>query len=142
MNSVNISGRLTRKPDMRTSGETTIAQFGIACNRRFKNKDGKYDVNFFEVSCFNGLAKFAEKYLDKGIKVEVSGRLQYDKWTDKDGKQNSRISIVANDIEFAESKAAAGNASAKPASAPTPSTADAEFMQIENSLSGEDLPFN
>lgn len=140
MNSVNISGRLTRKPDMRTSGETAIAQFGIANNRRYKNKEGKYDVDFFEVSCFNGLAKFAEKYLDKGIKVEISGRLQYDKWTDKDGKQNSRVSIVASDIEFAESKAASGNTSAKPASAP--STGDAEFMQTENSLSGEDLPFN
>ena len=140
MNSVNITGRLTRKPDMRFSGETAIAQFGIACNRRFKNKDGKYDVDFFEVSCFNGTAKFVEKYMDKGTKVEVSGRLQLDKWTDKDGKQNSRVSIVASDIEFAESKAASGNISAKPASAP--STGDADFMQIPDSLSEESLPFN
>jgi len=140
LNSVNITGRLTRKPDMRTSGETTIAQFGIACNRRYKNKDGKYDTDFFEVSCFNGLAKFAEKYLDKGVKVEVSGRLQQDRWTDKDGKNNQRITIIASDIEFAESKAASGNATTKPASAP--STGDADFMQIENSLDGESLPFN
>lgn len=161
MNIVAITGRLSQDVTVReTANGNKVANFNIAVQRQMKNKDGKYDADFFNVTAFGKTAEFAEKYLTKGVKCEISGSIQNDKWTDKDG--NNRISTViyASTVAFAESKKAAQeNASQaqpqsqsqeKPQTQPqqrssAPSTPPQnhfdDFMYIPDNVSDE-LPFS
>ena len=119
-------GRLTRDPEVRVTqdGQTTIAKFGIAVDRR--GKEDKAD--FFNVTAFNKTAQFAEKYLKKGTKIALAGRLQQDEYTNKDGQKVTSVSVVAEEVEFCESK----KTEDKPKDG---------FMDVPKDL-GEELPFN
>ncbi|MBR1630034.1 MAG: single-stranded DNA-binding protein [Lachnospiraceae bacterium] len=105
MNKVILMGRLTRDPEMRYGGasNTGIARFGIAVDRRFK-REGQPEADFFNCVAFGRLAEFTEKYLHKGIKILLEGEVQNDNYTNKEGRMVYGIQIVANNIEFAESK--------------------------------------
>lgn len=126
MNKCMMIGRLTRDPEVRVTqdGQTTIAKFGIAVDRR--GKEDKAD--FFNVTTFNKTAQFAEKYLKKGTKIALSGRLQLDEYTNKDGQKVTSVSVVAEEVEFCESK----KTEDKPKDG---------FMDVPKDL-GEELPFN
>ena len=126
MNRVILLGRLSRDPDVRVTqdGQTTIAKFGIAVDRR--GKEDKAD--FFNVTAFNKTAQFAEKYLKKGTKIALAGRLQQDEYTNKDGQKVTSVSVVAEEVEFCESK----KTEDKPKDG---------FMDVPKDL-GEELPFN
>ncbi|MCQ2496372.1 MAG: single-stranded DNA-binding protein [Lachnospiraceae bacterium] len=150
MNKVIMMGRLTRDPEIRYGqgqNATAIAGLSIAVDRRFK-RDGDPDADFFDCTAFGKQAEFAEKYLKKGTKVVIEGRLQNDNYTNKDGQKVYRNRIMIEGVEFAESKAAAAgytgggfdpsNSVAKGPSAP--STAPSDFMNIPSGLDDE-LPF-
>lgn len=150
MNNIIIMGRLTRDPEVRYSnGEnaTAIARYSLAVDRRFK-REGQPDADFFDCVCFGKSAEFAEKYLHKGTKMVIQGRLENDNYTDRDGKMVYRNRIVVESQEFAESKKAAGeNAAAASANAPAPKPAAAApevdangFMNIPDDID-EELPF-
>ena len=126
MNRVILLGRLSRDPEVRVTqdGQTTIAKFGIAVDRR--GKEDKAD--FFNVTAFNKTAQFAEKYLKKGTKIALSGRLQQDEYTNKDGQRVTNVSVVAEEVEFCESKK-------------TEDKAKDGFMDVPKDLD-EELPFN
>ncbi|MBQ4259554.1 MAG: single-stranded DNA-binding protein [Lachnospiraceae bacterium] len=112
MNKVILMGRLTRDPEIRYSqgaNQTAIGRFSVAVDRRFK-RDGEPDADFFNCTCFGKQAEFIEKYLRKGTKVVLSGRLQNDNYTNKDGQMVYSVRVMVDEIEFAESKnASAGN---------------------------------
>ena len=150
MNNIILMGRLTRDPEVRYSnGEnaTAIARYSLAVDRRFK-REGQPDADFFDCVCFGKSAEFAEKYLHKGTKMVIQGRLENDNYTDRDGKMVYRNRIVVESQEFAESKKAAGeNAAAASANAPAPKAAAAApevdangFMNIPDDID-EELPF-
>ena len=103
MNLVILMGRLTKDPEIRISqgGDVTIGSFSIAVDRRLK----KDVTDFFNCVTFNKNAEFAEKYLRKGTKIVVKGEIQIDKY-EKDGVTKYATNIIANHIEFAESKKA------------------------------------
>lgn len=103
MNLVILMGRLTKDPEIRISqgGDVTIGTFSIAVDRRLK----KDVTDFFNCVTFNKNAEFAEKYLRKGTKIVVEGEIQIDKY-EKDGVTKYATKIIANHIEFAESKKA------------------------------------
>lgn len=103
MNLVILMGRLTKDPEIRISqgGDVTIGSFSIAVDRRLK----KDVTDFFNCVTFNKNAEFAEKYLRKGTKIVVEGEIQIDKY-EKDGVTKYATKIIANHIEFAESKKA------------------------------------
>jgi len=114
-------GRLTRDPELRhiPSG-AAVATFGLAVDRR-SSRDEARSADFFDIVCWEKKAEFASKWLRKGTKVCLSGRLQQRQWKDSEtGKNRSAVEIVVEDIEFAESKAAnesgalTGNAGAMP----------------------------
>lgn len=95
INQVNLMGRLTRDPELRsTTTGKAIANFSIAVDRM----SGE-ETDFFDVTCWNNLADIVSKYTQKGSKVYVSGRLQLDRW-EQDGQKRSKVSIVANDVTF------------------------------------------
>ena len=106
MNTVILCGRLTRDPEVRYSqGENSmaIASFSVATNRKFK-RDGEPDADFFNCTAFGKQAEFVEKYLKKGIKVLVTGRLQNNTYEDKQGNKVTATQIITEEVEFCESK--------------------------------------
>ena len=108
MNKVILIGRLTREPELRysQSGDTAIVHFGLAVNRKYK-QDGGQDADFPSVVAFGKTAEFIDKYFSKGSKMVVEGRLQTGSYTDKDGNKHYTTDVVAEAVEFAESKKAA-----------------------------------
>lgn len=106
MNKVTMSGRLTKDPEIRyTSGQNSmaIANFSIAVDRRFK-KEGGADADFFNCTAFGKTAEFMEKYWKKGMKALLSGRLENESWTDKEGNKHTSTKILIDEIEFCEKK--------------------------------------
>lgn len=137
MNVVVLSGRLTMKPNIKDvqNGKYTFAEFSIAVPRSWKPQGAdKYESDFFEIRCSGNNAKFCEKYLDKGIKVEVEGSLEQQKWKDKEGKNMSKVTVNARSIRFAESKGSGGSSSA-----PAVEKKD-DFVSVPEGVT-EELPF-
>ncbi len=113
MNKVILMGRLTRDPDVRyTQGDNTmcVARYTLAVDRRFNRRDNNDGGNADFISCvaFGKSGEFAERYLHKGTKIAVTGRLQTGSYTNKDGQKVYTTDVVIEDQEFAESKNAAG----------------------------------
>lgn len=107
MNVAVLMGRLTRDPDVRrTQAEEplAIARWTLAVDRRTKAKDGKREADFISCIAFGKTAEFAEKYLRKGMKITLSGRIQTGSYTNKDGMKVYTTDVVVGEIEFAESK--------------------------------------
>lgn len=103
MNKVILVGRLTKDVDARNAGETVVARFTLAVDRRFK-KDGEQTADFPNVVAFGKNAEFCSKYFHKGMKVVVEGRLQTGSYTNKDGVTIYTTDVIAEAVEFAESK--------------------------------------
>ena len=137
MNVVSIIGRICTDPIVNeTHDGTPVAGFRIAYNEPY----GKKEASFFDVSAFGKKAEFVRNYLAKGKAVEIVGKLKQESYTNRDGVKVSRVRIVANEIGFAESKAAGtnGDATPKPVNAlPT----ENDFAQIPEGFD-EELPFN
>ena len=157
MNKVILMGRLTRDPEVRYSqgaSQTSVARFSVAVDRRFK-REGEPDADFFNCTAFGKTAEFVERYLHKGTKIVVCGRIQNDNYTNKDGQMVYSVRVIVDDVEFAESKNASGanagggynNAGGYGGgfgggnSAPAPSGAGDGFMNIPDGID-EELPFN
>ena len=112
MNRVILMGRLTRDPEVRyTQGDNpmAIARYTLAVDRRFSrggNNDGN-NADFIPCVVFGRSAEFTEKYLKKGTKIAVTGRIQTGSYTNRDGAKVYTTEVVVEDQEFAESKNAA-----------------------------------
>lgn len=137
MNRVCLCGRLTKDPDVRyTQGAEpmAIARYTLAVDRRKKDENS---ADFISCVAFGKSGEFAEKYLHKGIKILVEGRIQTGSYTNKDGKKIYTTDVVVESTEFAESKNSAQQAPAEP-------TADMDegFMRIPDGVNDEGLPFN
>lgn len=102
INVVVISGNLTRDPELRhTNGGTAILSFGVAVNDRMKDRDGSWvdRPNFVDVTVFGARAEALSRYLSKGTKVALSGKLRYSSW-ERDGQKRSKLEVIAEEIEF------------------------------------------
>lgn len=140
MNKVILMGRLTREPEVKTSQSgTMIARYTLAVDRRFQ-RDGEQTADFISCVAFGRGAEFAEKYLHQGTKVIVTGHIQTGSYTNKDGNKVYTTDVIAEDQEFAESKAASQT---QEAPAPEPKNVDENgFMDIPDGLDQEQLPFH
>ncbi len=103
INRVNISGNLTRDPELRaTVGGTQVLSFGVAVNDRRKNpQSGKWEdcPNFVDCTMFGTRAEAVGRCLSKGSKVAVEGKLRYSSW-EKDGQRRSKLEVIVEEIEF------------------------------------------
>lgn len=145
MNKIILMGRLTRDPETRYSqgeNQTAIARFSLAVDRRFK-RQGDAEADFFNCTAFGRQAEFVEKYLKQGTKILLTGRVQNDNYTNRNGEKVYSVQIIAEEIEFAESRNTQGNAGASFQNAmPNPvQAADDGFLNIPNGIE-EELPFN
>ena len=108
MNKVILMGRLTRDPDVRYSnGEqaTAVARFTLAVDRRVARRDGEQTADFIGCVAFGRTAEFVEKYFRQGMRMVISGRIQTGSYTNRDGQKVYTTDVVAEEVEFAESKA-------------------------------------
>ncbi len=152
MNKVILMGRLTRDPEIRysTNGsgeQMAIARYTIAVDRRFKRNDSEDSADFIGCVVFSKGAEFAEKYLHKGTKIAITGRIQTGSYTNKDGQKVYTTEVVVEEQEFAESKNASsanGNYSAgspAPVDKPASEGAGDGFINIADTITDEGLPF-
>lgn len=141
MNKVVLMGRLTRDPEVRwTQGEKPLclAKYTLAVDRRFK-REGEASADFINCTAFGKSAEFTEKYLRKGIKIAVSGRIQTGSYTNKEGQKVYTTEVVVEEQEFAESKNSAPQDARH--TKPDPMTDTDGFMSIPDGIDDE-LPFN
>lgn len=135
MNRFTGIGRLTRDPDVRyTAGEKPlcIARYTLACDRISK-REGQPTADFISCVAMGSQGEFAEKYLRKGMKIAVEGRIQTGSYDDKDGKKVYTTDVYVERHEFVESRNNQQNASEQ-------SAADG-FMPIPDNVDMEGLPF-
>jgi single-strand DNA-binding protein len=143
MNKVILMGRLTREPDVRYSqGEQpmAIARYTLAVDRRISRRNHGDDPTADFISCvaFGKSGEFAEKYLHKGTKICVAGRIQTGSYTNKDGVKVYTTDVVVEDQEFAESKSGQSQGQSSQGS---PADTDG-FINIPDMGIDEELPFN
>lgn len=99
-------GWLTRDPEIRyaqNQNSMAVARFSLAVPKKIK-REGEPDSDFFNCTCFGKTAEFVEKYIHKGTKIIITGRIENDNYTNKEGQKVYGVKIVVEEIEFAESK--------------------------------------
>lgn len=103
INRVTISGNLTRDPELRaTAGGTQVLSFGVAVNDRRRNpQNGEWEdyPNFVDCTMFGTRAEAVSRYLSKGSKVAIEGKLRYSSW-ERDGQRRSKLEVIVDEIEF------------------------------------------
>jgi single-strand DNA-binding protein len=143
INRVTIVGRLTRDPELRSlpSG-SSVLQLGVAVNGRQKDQSGNWSdkPNFFDVKVFGAQAEMLANNLAKGRRIGVDGRLDWSSWEAQDGTKRSKVEIVAQSVQFLDSKlegagdSSGGSNQFVPAGAS--SGGDADFQGAD-----DDIPF-
>ena len=107
INKVLISGNLTRDAELRsTASGMPVLGFGVAVNDRRKNmQTGEWEdyPNFIDCTMFGARAQAVEKYLTKGLKVAVEGKLRWSQW-ERDGQKRSKIEVIVDELEFMSSR--------------------------------------
>lgn len=121
-------GRLTKDVDIKQAAETTVARYTLAIDRFGKDKG----ADFIPCVCFGKNADFAEKYLKKGMKIVVEGRIQTGSYTNKDGNKVYTTDVIVNAHHFCEGK----NTSTEEEATPAPDN----FMNVESDIDDE-VPF-
>lgn len=104
MNCVQLIGRLTKDPEIYGNKDKKVAKYTLAVDRAYKNEDGERDADFIRCTAFGGAAEFVEIYLEKGVKVGVTGRIQTGKYEDEDGNTKYTTDVIVNSHEFCQSK--------------------------------------
>ena len=134
INRVNISGNLTRDPDLRaTAGGSQILSFGVAVNDRVKDQQtGEWTdrPNFVDCVVFGKRAESLNNLLSKGMKVAIEGKLRYSSWETQDGQKRSKLEVVVDEVEFFAQR--------KPQSPPAQNITEQDVM---NGIYAEDVPF-
>lgn len=101
INRVVLSGNLTRDPELRTHGETTICNMRLAVNNRVK-REGEWQDKacYFDVAVFGTQAENCAKYLSKGRPVALDGRLDWREWTTDSGDKRQSVQVLADQVQF------------------------------------------
>ena len=104
MNKVILIGRLARDPELKyTASNTAVCQFTVAVDRRFKSEN-QPNADFIPVVAWRQTAEFVSKYFFKGSRIAVTGQIQIRSWDDAEGKKRFATEVIADDVEFVESK--------------------------------------
>lgn len=105
MNRALLIGRLTTKPELRyTQSNLPVTRFSIAINRNFTSRDGQRETDFITIVVWRKQAENVCNFLDKGSLVAIEGRIQTGSYDDKDGKKVYTVEVVADNVQFLESK--------------------------------------
>lgn len=150
LNRVTLVGRLTRDPELRTTGSgDPVCSMRIAVNGRGRNDAGEWvdTPNFFDVSVWGRQAESCEKYLKKGSRVGVDGSLKWREWTAQDGGKRQTVDVNARDVYFLETKAEAESYSGDRSELPTGEDVFKTELPVEETTPAptgkgdDDIPF-
>ena len=143
MNKVILAGRLTKDPESRVAqtknGDLTVVKFSLAVNRDYKTEQGT-SADFFDCSIMGKRAEVIEKYFHKGSRINVSGRVENNNWTGKDGVKHYGTIIRVEEFDFVDTKAestAAGTVESDNPNGPAP---EDDWLGVPEGIEG-DLPF-
>lgn len=163
-NRVLLMGNLTRDPQLKyLPSQTPVAEFGVACNRRFKSAQGedREEVTFVDCTAFGKQAEVINQYFNKGKPIFIEGRLKYDTWEDKQGGgKRSKLSVVIENFQFVGGRDGGGGggspdageggsrppaassrpAPSRPAAAPPAQPAEPPYGD-EKQFNSDDIPF-
>ncbi len=109
LNKIMLIGNLGKDPELQVTSEgIPYTRFSLAVNRVYKAATGerKEETEWFQIVAWRSLAELTERYLHKGSKVYIEGRLTQRKYTDKDGIQRTSVEVIASDVQFLDSKPA------------------------------------
>ena len=142
MNKVELLGRLTRDPDVRDSeregGTIKIGRYTLAVNRKFNKNAKKQTADFVPCVVFGPQAEFAEKYLKKGTRIAIIGRIQTGSYVSQEGQTIYTVEVVVEDHEFIDKKQDGGPEKGQEIS--TDATTNDGFMNIQEEFD-ETLPY-
>lgn len=147
LNKVILIGHLTRDPETKAVGETSVTAFGIATNHKWKSKSGeqKEEVYFGECQCWGTRGEAIARYVKKGDPLYVEGRLRLEQWDGKDGTKQSRTRIEVEDFQFLGGKRDGGDEQAAPQAQPKARTTGANAKTrpaaATSALDDDDIPF-
>lgn len=143
MNKIILVGRLTKDPELSATQNSSYVRFNLAVDRRFKRDGDEVTADFPSCIAWGKTAEFIDKYFHKGMKLGLVGRIQTGSYTNQDGQKVYTTDVVAEEVEFVESKnASSGNSGGSGGrTAPPPVTDDDGFMNIPDGID-EELPFN
>ena len=162
MNKVLLIGRLTRDPELRYTGSNrAVTQITIAVNRNFSNQNGEREADFINVVVWDKAAENLKKYVGKGRMIAVEGRIQTRNYDNNEGKKVYVTEVVAQNVQFLDSRSASDNSASYTQAAPTntnnvspydfDNNNNMETINVENDpfasfgssvdLSDNDLPF-
>ena len=141
VNKVILIGNLGQKPEMRyTATNSAVANLSIATTESWKDRESgemRDKTEWHKVVFFGKPAETIEKYLDKGSKIYIEGKLQTRKWQDKDGNDRWTTEIVGNQFNFLDSRPAQGDSSMNQSG-----SSSSSMPQCDNTgISEEDIPF-
>lgn len=119
MNIVSLVGRICKEVSLTQAGETQVAKFTVAVDRKFKRENDQ-NADFISCVAFGKTAEFINKYFAKGQRIGLTGRIQTGSYTNKDGQKVYTTDVVVENCEFVESKASQQTAAPAPAPAPVP----------------------
>ena len=147
INRVIISGNLPRDPELRsTAGGLPVLGFGVAVNDRRKNQQtGEWEdyPNFIDCTMFGARAESLSRFLSKGTKVSIEGKLRWSQW-EREGQKRSKIEVIVDELEFMSSRndsSSYGGGHTGGYSAPAAAPMAAPVVDASSSVYDEDIPF-
>ena len=139
MNKVVLIGNLTRDPELQTTNSgVSVCRFTLAVSRRFANNDGERDTDFINIVVWRNQAENCHKYLKKGSKCAVIGRIQTSSYDAQDGSKRYTTDIVADEVEFISTNR--NNDDGASYSAPSENKPKKETAELEE-IDDDSLPF-
>lgn len=144
INKVTLIGNTGQDPDIRTlENGTQVARFSVATNESYKDKDGNWQTQteWHNVIAWRELSERASKSLKKGVLIYIEGKIQYRKFTDKDGIERTVTDIVCSTFRLLEKQGGTTQEQYKPQSTEPQSTEPQENKQKPPAATGDDLPF-
>lgn len=142
INRVNITGNLTRDPELRaTQSGSQVLSFGVAVNDRRRNpRTGEWEdyPNYVDCTMFGTRAEAVSRYISKGSKVAIEGKLRYSSW-ERDGQRRSKLEVIVDDIEFMNARPASSPSASPAAGGGEPQYTVPEAPALE--IADEDIPF-
>ncbi len=139
-NLVVLTGRLTADPELKTTGSgLSVTSFSIAVDRRFRSGEER-QTDFINIVAWRQQAEFIAKYFKKGNLIGIEGSIQTRKYTDKNGNNRTAFEVVANNVQFVESKRDSAPAGSSE-QGPSYSNAGSNDFADLGDMSDDDLPF-
>ncbi|MCG1300894.1 single-stranded DNA-binding protein [Staphylococcus epidermidis] len=132
-----LTGRITKDLELKQAGQTQVTNFSMAVDNPFK----KDDTSFFDIVAFGKTAQLLNDYCGKGSKVLIEGNLKQDRFQDKEGNNRSVVRVIANRIEFLDSKGSNQQNSQSQQQGQAPAGNNPFANDNNANIDDDDLPF-